>query len=235
MIKRAKNILLNEDAYLKTSFSTPWVISSQLNERETIFIPLRYFVRQTRQTRFPWTKHYYLPLHFHRNSKIHKFWNAFEKFIPSNSSPVVQMKNSPNQGEIAVDGKMDNFWFSDAGVGAKARRNYIASERKLSSWNVGRGLVSSSRVTKCPAKFLKDSKRRVCRLDEIRAAKRERATTTKSCGITFSLPRWMQKRPRVYPKYRTAQISRNCSRFFPPSLLSIGWSSAKNTFTLLKF
>lgn len=234
MIKRAKNILLNEDAYLKTSFSTPWVISSQLNERETIFIPLRYFVRQTRQTRFPWTKHYYLPLHFHRNSKIHKFWNAFEKFIPSNSSSVVQMKNSPNQGEIAVDGKMDNFWFSDD-AGLERKHEGITSRLK-ESWAremlVG---VSSSRVTKCPAKFLKDSKRRVCRLDEIRAAKRERATTTKSCGITFSLPRWMQKRPRVYPKYRTAQISRSCSRFFPPSLLSIGWSSAKNTFTLLKF
>lgn len=132
MIKRAKNILLNEDAYLKTSFSTPWVISSQLNERETIFIPLRYFVRQTRQTRFPWTKHYYLPLHFHRNSKIHKFWNAFEKFIPSNSSPVVQMKNSPNQGEITVDGKMDNFWFSDD-AGLERKHEGITSRLK-ESW-----------------------------------------------------------------------------------------------------
>lgn len=123
-------------------------------------------------------------------------------------------------------------------VGTKARRNYIASERKLSSWNLGLVGVSSSRVTNVRRNFWR-TKRRVCRLDEIRAAKRERAT--KSCGITFSLPRWMQKRPCLPEISNRANIT-SCSRFFPPPpplslsllpLLSIRWLSAKNTFTLL--
>lgn len=209
--KRAKNILLNEDAYLKTSFSTPWVISSQLNERETIFIPLRYFVRQTRQTRFIWTrkeKHYYLPL----SIAIREFTNSETRL--KNSSPDVRMKYSPNEGItvekwIIFDSAMlvQTLERKHEGITSRLKESWA---REMLGWS-GYHRVESRNVRR---NFWR-TKRRVCRLDEIRAAKRERAT--KSCGITFSLPRWMQKRPRVYPKYRTAQISR-AAPVFSPSL-----------------
>lgn len=161
----------------------------------------------------------------HRNSRVHKFWNTFKKFIPRCSNEIFTERRYHR-------GKMDNFWFSDAGsnVGTKARRNYIASERKLSSWNVGLVGVSSSRVTKCPAKFLKDEK------TSLPTRRNPRGQTREGHEIMwnyFFVAALNAKASACLPEISNRANITSCSRFFPLPLLSIGCSSAKNTFTSL--
>lgn len=135
---------------------------------------------------------------------------------------------------------MDNFWFSDAAPTLERKHEGITS-RPRESW--AREILGWSGYHRVESRMSGEI---------FEGRKDEFADSTKSARPNERGPRNHVellfrcrvecKSVRVYPKYRTAQISRAAPVFFlhPPPLslsllplLSIRWLSAKNTFTLL--
>lgn len=133
------------------------------------------------------------------------------------------MKNSPNEGYI-TGGKMDNFWFSDAAPTLERKHEGITS-RPRESW--AREILGWSGYHRVESRMSGEI---------FEGRKDEFADSTKSARPNERGPRNHVellfrcrvecKSVRVYPKYRTAQISRAAPVFFlHPLSLSLPPSS----------